>query len=232
MSEWWTYRASSFLLFSPRTWFRLHELYNREIWPAQLVALALGIIILILLRRPGGWRGRAVLVMLAVCWLWVAWAYHVRRYATINWVATYFAAAFAVEALLLLWTGIISAWTRLEPTSPSRNRTGFCVVAFALVVQPAIGPLLGRSWQQSEVFGVAPDPTVVLTLGVLLLARGLRWPLAIIPLLWCAVSGAFQWAMRTPDALLMPLIGVAVVLIAAMQRTASSREAGASVPGR
>ena len=41
MSEWWTYRLSSFLLFSPRTWFRMHELYNADIWPAQLAALAL-----------------------------------------------------------------------------------------------------------------------------------------------------------------------------------------------
>ena len=33
MSEWWTYRPSDFLLFAPRTYYRLFELYNAEIWP-------------------------------------------------------------------------------------------------------------------------------------------------------------------------------------------------------
>ena len=28
MSEWWTYRLSDFLLYAPRTYFRLFELYN------------------------------------------------------------------------------------------------------------------------------------------------------------------------------------------------------------
>ena len=36
MSEWWTYTLSDFLLFSPRTYYRLFELYNDEIWPAQI----------------------------------------------------------------------------------------------------------------------------------------------------------------------------------------------------
>ena len=51
MSEWWTYTLSDFLLFSARTYYRLFELYNLAIWPAQSVALALGSIVLALLWR-------------------------------------------------------------------------------------------------------------------------------------------------------------------------------------
>ena len=43
MSEWWTYTLSDFLLFSPRTYYRLFEIYNAAIWPAQIVALGLGL---------------------------------------------------------------------------------------------------------------------------------------------------------------------------------------------
>ena len=42
MSEWWTYSLSDFLLFSPRTYRRLFELYNAQVWPAHLVAVGLG----------------------------------------------------------------------------------------------------------------------------------------------------------------------------------------------
>ena len=103
MSEWWTYSLSDFLLFSPRTYYRLFELYNRAIWPAQLVELALGAAILGLLRVRAAWQGRAVATLLAACWAFVAWAFLLERYSTINWAASYFAVAFLLEALLLLW---------------------------------------------------------------------------------------------------------------------------------
>jgi NADP-dependent 3-hydroxy acid dehydrogenase YdfG len=38
MTEWWTYRLSDFLMFSARTYRRLFELYNTEVWPLPVVA--------------------------------------------------------------------------------------------------------------------------------------------------------------------------------------------------
>jgi len=40
MSEWWTYRPEDFLLFSPRVYWRLFELHNEALWPAQIAAIA------------------------------------------------------------------------------------------------------------------------------------------------------------------------------------------------
>src|SRR5262249_4544359 len=102
MSEWWTYRLSNFLLFSPRTYYRLFELYNNEIWPGQVPAFLAGLAVLALIRSAVPWRSRAIAAALGLSWLWVAWAYLYTRYASINWAATYFAGAFALEALLLL----------------------------------------------------------------------------------------------------------------------------------
>ena len=105
MSEWLTYSLSELLLFSPRTYYRLFELYNVAIWPAQIVAAVLGLATLALMRAGGEWRGRGIAAILAACWLWVAWAYLLTRYDSINWAAKYFAVGFAIEALLLIWTG-------------------------------------------------------------------------------------------------------------------------------
>ena len=114
MSEWWTYSPSDFLLFSPRIYYRLFELYNLAVWPWQIAALALGVGVLALWLRGGSWRGRAIAGILAVCWLWVAWAYLLVRYDTINWAASYFAIGFVIEAALLLWSGLIRDGLRLR----------------------------------------------------------------------------------------------------------------------
>ena len=129
MSEWWTYSLSDFLLFSPRTYYRLFELYNLAVWPAQFFALVLGLAILALAFRRPAWHGRAVAAILAACWLWVAWAYLFARYDTINWAARYFAAGFALQALLLAWTGVVRDRLVMRPGQTIAGRIGLGLFA-------------------------------------------------------------------------------------------------------
>ncbi|HYG88758.1 MAG TPA: DUF6064 family protein [Azospirillum sp.] len=213
MSEWWTYALSDFLLFSPRTYHRLFELYNAAIWPGHVLAIALGLAVAALLGTGGPWRGRVVSAILAACWLWVAWGFLYTRYATINWAAVYMAAAFAAEALLLVLAGVLGGRLGFRTRGSWVGRAGLGLVLFALLVQPLGVRLTGRPWSQTELFGVAPDPTVVATLGVLVAAERTRWELLAIPLAWCAVSGATLWAMDAPGAWVMAIAaGLALLL--------------------
>src|SRR4030095_15273760 len=98
---------SDLLLFSPRTYYRMFELYHQAIWPVQLIALVLVVAIVVLLLRGDLWRGTAIAALVAACWLWVAVAFQLRRYATINWAARYFAVVFVVQAAVLVWYGPI-----------------------------------------------------------------------------------------------------------------------------
>ena len=68
--------------------------------------------------------------------------------------------------------------------------------AAALALYPGLAPLTGRSWLQAELFGVFPDPTLLGTLGLLLLADGrTRWKLLVIPIIMCPISAATLWAI-------------------------------------
>jgi hypothetical protein len=214
MSEWWTYSLSDLLMFSARTYYRLFELYNLAIWPAQLLAGALGLAILACIARGGVTSGRAAAGMLAACWLWVAWAYHAERYATINSAATYFAIGFAIEALLLLWMGTVRGRLALAPVRGGIGRAALGLLLFAMLGHPLLAAASGRSWRQLEMFGVAPDPTAIATLGLLLLTTRIRWLLLPIPLLWCAISGATLWTMHAPDAWIAPLAALLALLLA------------------
>lgn len=217
MAVWLSYSLSDFLLFTPDTYYRLLELYNRAIWPAHLAAGALGFMLLVLLLHGGERRGRAIAGMLAACWLWVAAAFLFARYDAINWMARYAAAGFVLEAILLIVAGVVL--NRLKPDTDSTsgdftNLAGTAIVVFALFIQPLFAPLLGRSWTQMEIFGLAPDPTVAASLGALLSLRRAPWFLLVIPLLWCAVAGATLWAMDAPDALIMPAVAILVIGLA------------------
>jgi len=223
MSEWWTYGPRDLLLFSSRTYYRLFELYNLEWWPLQLAALAFGVAMLGLWRHGGDGAGRAIAVILAVGWLWVGWAFHAQRYASINLAAAYFAWAFAVQALLLLWLGGVRG--QLAPTQAARlhRRAGLGLLLFSVLAFPLMTPLLGRGWTQAEVFGMAPDPTALATLGILLVTgRTPAWVLFPIPVAWCLVSGSTLWAMDAPDFALVPLAALLAVGLAVVGRLTGS----------
>jgi hypothetical protein len=242
MSEWWTYTLGDFLLFSPRTYYRLFALYNAEIWPLQLVTLALGAVIPVLVVRAPAWSGRAVAAILAALWLFVAWAYMLERYDPINFAARYFAVGFALQAALLVWTGVVRDRLRFDLPSPlipaqagiqdqshrAGNRQdwapafagasgarwmGLALFIYALAIHPLIPPLTGRPLAQAEIFGLAPDPTAVATLGVLLAATRPCWHLLILPLAWCAISWLTLWTMESPEA---PILAAAVSLTLAV----------------
>lgn len=230
MSEWWTYRLSDFLLFNARTYHRLFELYNAEVWPLHALALAcgLGLLALSSMRalRDRAWAPGAACALLAACWLWVALDFLLARYATINWAAAWFAAAFVAEGALLLASAAFDRRLRWRAASDRSRRLGSGLLLFAVLVQPWIGALLGRPLTQAEWFGLAPDPTALGTLGLLLLLNRdpgphrtppvstPAWWLWPIPLLWCVVSGATLWTMQATEAWLLPAAGLAASVVA------------------
>ena len=217
MSEWWKYTLSDFLLFSPRTYYRLIERHNDAVWPGQLATLALGVVILGLLYRPAWERRRIIAGIVAVLWAFVAVAFLWKRYATINWGATYFAWLLAIEAVLLVRLSF-------RPGRDVAAILGVGLFVFSLALYPLLAPLQGRGWRQSEIFGVAPDPTVLATLGLLLVAEGPpRWWTLAVPLLWCVVSGATLWAMGSPEAWILVLAAILVLGARRIQRSPPSR---------
>ena len=132
------YALSDLLLFSPRVYYRLFELHNRAVWPAQLLTGALGVAVLSLMLRPMRGRAHLLSAILGLLWLWVAWAFVWQRYATINgrarWLLVPVPLAWCAVSGGTLWTmgagdflvaplgGLsavgIAAWPRAQPRRP------------------------------------------------------------------------------------------------------------------
>jgi hypothetical protein len=141
MSEWWTYRAEDFLLFSPRVYWRMFELHNAALWPLHVLTLAAGLIIILIAWRPGT-SARWIAFILAMLWILIGWSLLWNRYATINWAAAYIAPAFFAEGALLIVVSLLNglAFNRRGPA----GWIGYLILAFALAGQPLLAPLLGR----------------------------------------------------------------------------------------
>ena len=71
MSEWSSYRPVDFLMFAPRTYWRLFELHNEAWWPAQPLLVLVGLAWLAWGPRRGLAALRAGAAGLAAAWAFV-----------------------------------------------------------------------------------------------------------------------------------------------------------------
>jgi hypothetical protein len=168
----------------------LFQTYNGAIWPAQLVAYGLGIIAVVLALRPLAAGGRIAFAILSIFWLWTGIAYHLIHFFQINFAALGFAALFALQGVL--FAGYAVSGRRTFGFRPDIfGWSGLSLCLFALAIYPLLGLLTGHGWARAAAFGVAPAPTVIFTLGMLLMLEG-RAPLylAAIPLLWALAAGS------------------------------------------
>ncbi len=172
--------------------------YNGAIWPAQLLALAAGIVVLLALLQPSPERNRAVATALAVFWAWSGAAFEIGHHALYNWGAWVLGALCILQALLLVWAGIIRGrldfWLGFD-------RRGFLVLALALAsaLPPLAASVTGRTFAEAQPFGLAPLPTALFTLAVLLAAtaRPPRYLLAV-PVLIAVAEGGLALGLGVP----------------------------------
>ncbi|HSH89215.1 MAG TPA: DUF6064 family protein [Ramlibacter sp.] len=193
MPEWRSYELSDFLMFAPDTYWRLVARYNTDSWPLHLLGLGAAGLLIVLVVRCTPWASRVIAVVGALAWLQVAWGFHWQHYAQINWGARYFAAASGFQAVLLLVFAFMPGAPR------SGLRVPGLLLAFAGLSYPLVAVLAGRPWQQAEVFGLMPEPTALLTLGVLIATGATRRGLLVlVPVLSLALGWTTLW-LFTPE---------------------------------
>lgn len=210
MSEWWTYRPSDFLLFSPQAYWALFEQENAALWPAPFFALGLGCLLIALASRPAVWSSVLALSLIALAWAWVGWSFMGHRYAGINWAASYMVPLFALQATL---AGGLAVMLKNRPQPggwPPPRLLGLCLIAYAVFVHPLWPLLSGRPIGTAEIAFIAPDPTAIVTLGVaFVFLRGIaRWVFLLAPKVWLTLSAVTLLTMGAPQGWVLAAIAV------------------------
>jgi hypothetical protein len=196
MTQWWSYGLSDFLMFSPQAYWRLVARYNEAWWPGQVLGVAVVGALFALVRTQTARGSAAVLLLLALAWTWIGWAFHWQRYGEIFLGSDWLAGASILQALLLAGAAALPGGE--QEIGARRTRADRVLLALAFLF-PALAPLTGRPWSEAEVFGFMPDPTALATLGALLglprLGAWQRAALAVIPLLSALLGAATRWLL-------------------------------------
>ncbi|NEX22644.1 MFS transporter permease [Thiorhodococcus mannitoliphagus] len=214
-----TYALVDFIPVEPEVYFRLFARHNLSVWPSQLLAVPLGLLAIWFLRQG---QTRIPGILLGLSWIWVGVTFHLMLHAELNWAAKYAGWIFVVEELLLL-TLALPARPRTAPRDRDwiRMWVGAGLGLLGLLLYPLLPLVTQLSWRETQVFGTAPDPTALVTLGCLLMTDRFTWPLATIPLLWCVLSGATWIAIGWMPGLLLPAGGVIFIGLALWPRARS-----------
>ena len=187
----------------------LVEQYNRAIWPAQIAAILLALVALVLVVRPVRGAGRLIGLIVTSGWIFTGAVFHLQFFAPLNFAAPVYGWCFLAQAMLLLWTLVLRGGTSFRLTSGFATWAGLILAFLALVLMPLGEAGLGAGLSAVELPGLAPDPTVVFTLALLLMVNG-RAPLHLIalPLLWSLVAAGTAWMLEAPGAMVLPAAGI------------------------
>jgi Family of unknown function (DUF6064) len=192
--------------------------YNAAIWPAQIVAYVLGVVAVAALVLQSPQASRAIALILAAMWAFNGIGYHYVWFSPINPAAKVFAVCFILEAMLFARCAASTSHLQFQIRRDLRSVAGASFILYAMLVYPILGIWAGHGLTAGPMFGVAPCPTTIFTIALLLFARGLwvKW-LSIIPLLWSVVGLAAALQLGFREDLGLPVAGLYLLILIAVQ---------------
>ncbi len=212
------------LPFTPEQFLAVFAAWNQAIWPAQVLAYALGLLALGLCFSRRAWAGRLVGAILAVLWLGNGLGYHMAFFTAINPAAWIFGSLFVLQGLLFLGLGALAGRISFAPRRDLAGVCGGVFVVYALVVYPLLGAWWGHGWPHSPLFGVAPCPTTIFTFGILLWsAPGMPRSLLAIPLVWSLIGFFAALNLGISEDLGLMIAGVLGTVLLLPRREAGER---------
>jgi len=208
-----TYSLEDFIPFTAEVYLRLIERQNEAFWPGHVAAVLVGAAAIAL-----AWRGsgRTMAMLLIAAWAWVAVTFHLRLFAELTFVANGVGGAFLLQAAVMIGMAMLGGLDRREPPGTAWLRAVGCAISVAgVALYPLLATQSEAGWMAAQTFAMTPDPTVLATLGLILMSARPRWWLAVmpIPLAWCALSGLIGTTLDLPFAWVMPAAAILCVLI-------------------
>lgn len=179
---------------SGEEFFALLETYNVVYWPVHVVTFLLGVTAVVLALKKATGFDRIISGILASLWLWSGVIFLIVFFGPSTpmifgitvpgfWYAA--GALFIIQSIVFLYFGVIRRSIAYGSDGNPYATVGLVAIAYAMIVYPIIGYITGHPIPGYPLFGSAPCPVTIFTVGMLLLTNR-RMPrlVPIIPLIW------------------------------------------------
>ncbi|MEE9913760.1 MAG: hypothetical protein K4571_18775 [Deltaproteobacteria bacterium] len=203
--------------FTVEQFFAVFRNYNEAICPAQILAYILGLAVIVLAIRRVSLSDRIISAILAIFWMGMGVFYHILHFSVINPAAWIFGIVFILQGLLFLVAGTFLEKLTFRFTVKPLPIIGALFILYAMVIYPVLGIIFGHLYPAAPMFGVAPCPTTIFTIGILLWTiKPVPFYLLIIPFLWSLVGMSAAINLRVPQdygLVIAVVLGTILILI-------------------
>lgn len=159
--------------------------YHEAIWPVQIIAVLLVLTSLYGAFRPNPVMDRLIGLSLTAFWAWIGYVFYIREFSSISFLAPIYGGFFLFQAALIVGFSVIRHDLRFRYANDGQGRAGLACLVLALIVYPLAVGIFEQQWTSLRLVGLTPVPTVLFTLGFLLMAEARTFNkliLTVIPL--------------------------------------------------
>ncbi len=186
------------LPYTTEVWFAALAEYHATWFPGPVLMALAAVPAFVTALRGGPAGGRAAFWFLAASWIWVGAVHQILHMANLNFMAPVYGGAWIAGGVLFAaYAGFVRD-TRLRFAGDARGQAALALVVLGLIVYPLASLALGYGWRSVPLAGAAPDPTAILTAGMILALRRPPLWLFVPPSFWAVVAGVSAYLLHSP----------------------------------
>jgi len=171
------------LSFSIEEFLLVLESYNLAIWPFQIFAYILVVLVLFFSFKPTKYSPKIILSILSFFWLFTGIVFCFIYWAPSHIFGYIFGICCTIQGLLFLYS-IIRSDITISPPDKTYKLIGLLFVLYAIIGYQIFGYYLGHIYPKFFAVGLVPCPTTIFTFGIFLIINK-RIPIQyfVIPLI-------------------------------------------------
>ena len=172
--------------------------YNETFWYMIIITFLLGFVVVYLAARKSKSSSKVISAILSFLWIWSGIVFFIIYYGPMDaeflglvmpgvWYLG--GILFLLQGFLFLIFGVVKSSLSFRLGGDWFSVVGALMVVYAMVIYPIIGFLTGYVYPRYPVFGIAPCPLTIFSLGLFQWSdRKMPIAIAAIPFIWALMG--------------------------------------------
>ena len=178
--------------------FNTLQSYNEAFLSVTVFTFLLGVLIVYLAARKSKSSSRVISAIMSFLWIWSGIVFFIIYYGPIDaeflgltmpgvWYLG--GILFLIQSFFFLFFGVVRSSLSFKFSSEISSVIGALMIVYAMVIYPIIGFLSSYGFPRYPIFGTAPCPLTIFTVGLLQWSdREIPLVIVVIPFIWALMG--------------------------------------------